>query len=1428
MANVTRIKNNQITDTTITYHKIVPGTLVGSLFNANLTLNSNVSIIGNLTVAGYSSSVSSTNTYVNDPLVVFNNGYTGTLSGYDIGILVNRNLSSLDGYSGGLNTAWIWSEAESAFIAIVTTDTGGGVTNLNNSGYANIRLGNLTAVSANVSGNLIATAFAGTFYGNIYGSNGAITNFSSSNVSITGGGLTGVNGAFTTLTATNFSTGNAQITGGDISVAGGAFTTLTATNFSTGNAQITGGDISGVDAQIDTGVITNFSSGNARISGGYADSFPIGANTAATGKFTNVTDTALTSGRVVLAGAGGLLVDDSTLTYNGGVLSASNLYTGGNANVTNGYITNLATTTGVVTNFSTGNAQITGGDISGVDAQIDTGVITNLSSGNLNVTGGSAAFTTLTATNFSTGNAQITGGSISNVNAQINTGVVTNFSTGNAKITGGDAAFTTLTATNFSTGNAQITGGDISGVDAQIDTGVVTNFSTANAKITGGDISGVDAQIDTGVITNFSSGNARISGGYADNFPIGANTAATGNFTALEASGLVHFTNTTQAVSHDTAAVVLEGGLGVQKDVWINGNLYVANVIASVNNTISVTDPLLYLEVTNIYPYTYDIGFYSHFRGGYANNYQHTGTVRNHLTGEWTFFSNIVQEPTGSTMDFTDPSTLYDAIKAGSIHLVNTTVSTGTTSGALVVDGGVGVAGALYANSINAVSLSASSINNTIIGNVTPAAGTFTYLTVNNGFATANALITGGDISGTNGAFTTLTATNFSTANALITGGDISSVDAQIDTGVVTNFSTGNAKITGGDISGVDAQIDTGVVTNFSTANALITGGNISGANGAFTTLTATNFSTANAQITGGDISSVDAQIDTGVVTNFSSGNAKITGGDAAFTTLTATNFSTGNAQITGGDISAVDAQIDTGVVTNFSTANAKITGGNITNVDAQINTGVVTNFSTANAKISGGNITNTDAQINTGVVTNFSTGNALITGGSLSGIDGAFTTLTATNFSTGNAQITGGNVNGTPIGESVSSSGKFTTLTASGLVNLNNTDEAITNNMGAVVLAGGLAVYKQIMVGGNLVATSTTDSTSTTTGSFLTRGGAAVASNVFVGKGVTVNASNNAGGDLRVRGVNTDTLIWARPNSTYDQVLIGNTATTGTLVPGAKLQINSTDTILLPVGTNAQRPSGVGQTDIAGMFRYSTTSNAIEWYNGTQWENASTTFTVIVDQQFNGDDTTLNFTLSQAATTNGIIVSINGVVQIPTLAYAVGGVGNTTLTFTEAPATGDVIDVRILTTTQTVTGLASTNGYMQIAMNSSSIDLSTGSGSSSVTTSWDASGAEVSKIAAVVIATSGVTTTIDSFSKTTYRTAKYILQASISGSYHAQEVLVVHDGSTATAVIGTAAVTGSSLGTPSVTISGSNVLLQFNAANNNTEVRIKKEYIVV
>ena len=152
MANITRIKNNQITDSTITYSKIAPGTLVGSVFNPNLTLNSNVTILGNLTISGSPTTIQSTSTYINDPLIVFNNGYAGSPS-FDIGIVANRNLQGMGPY-GSVNVAWIWEETAQQWQAIATTETGTTAGVINNSGWANVRVGNLTSVSSTIGGSL--------------------------------------------------------------------------------------------------------------------------------------------------------------------------------------------------------------------------------------------------------------------------------------------------------------------------------------------------------------------------------------------------------------------------------------------------------------------------------------------------------------------------------------------------------------------------------------------------------------------------------------------------------------------------------------------------------------------------------------------------------------------------------------------------------------------------------------------------------------------------------------------------------------------------------------------------------------------------------------------------------------------------------------------------------------------------------------------------------------------------------------------------------------------------------------------------------------------------------------------------------------------------------------------------------------------------
>jgi hypothetical protein len=269
------------------------------------------------------------------------------------------------------------------------------------------------------------------------------------------------------------------------------------------------------------------------------------------------------------------------------------------------------------------------------------------------------------------------------------------------------------------------------------------------------------------------------------------------------------------------------------------------------------------------------------------------------------------------------------------------------------------------------------------------------------------------------------------------------------------------------------------------------------------------------------------------------------------------------------------------------------------------------------------------------------------------------------------------------------------------------------TNTLSANVFSGAVTATtvtasSTIVSTGNIVAASSTDSSSTTTGALVVVGGAGIAGNVYHGKAAVFNSSKTAAMDFVVKGKTDETLIWARPGASYDQVVIGNSATTSTLVTGAKLIVNTTDSIMIPVGTTAQRPSSTGGTDTAGMIRYNSTSNNLEFYNGSSWQPAGSAFTVVTDTQFSGDGSTTTFTSVNfaAATTNGMIVSINGVVQIPTLAYSLTG---STITFTEAPASADVIDVRVLTTTTSITSIASVNGYMGVSADNNGVYITGG-----------------------------------------------------------------------------------------------------------------------
>jgi hypothetical protein len=1542
---VTRIKNNQITDNTIEYQKIKDGTLVGAKFNANLTLNSNLTIVGNLAVSGNTTTINSTNTLVNDPILVFNSGYTGSLAGYSIGLLVNRNLASLSNY-GSVNTAWVWDENSENFVAITTTDTGTGITSINNSGWANIKVGNITVVnSATFSGVTVNSFTAGNLFA---------TNFSTGNARITGGYIdstpigvnTATTGNFTTANATSFTSYNATVN--TINSTTGNITTVNATDVNA--TTTTAATVNTTNANATTLVSTNFSTGNARITGGYADNFPIGANTASTGNFTTANATSFTGYSATINTVNSTTGNITTVNatdVNAGTTTTATL------NTTNGNATTL-----VSTNFSTGNARITGGyadnypigantastgnfttanatSFTGYSATINTvnsttGNITTVNAtdvnagttttATLNTTNGNA--TTLVATNLSSGNARITGGYIDATPIGPNTASTGNFTTANASaFTGYTATVATVNSTSGNITTVTSTTGNITNVNAVDTTSVNVNSTNGNittltattvnaVTATAVSVNATNGNVTTLVATNFSTANARITGGYADNFPIGANTKATGAFTTLTSDGATTFTSATQSDNPSTGAVVVTGGVGIGANLNVAGNVTVTGNLTILGNTTILNTETLNVEDLNV---TVAANASS---GAAANG---AGLTVAGANATFTYLNaddswNLNKKLNATTVDaaqinvtnanvtnltFTNAAvtTLYATnfgsanaqITGGSLNgtiIGNTTPAAGTfnslistgnivaasgqnatnyTTGAIVVPGGggVGITGDLWVQGPSTFAGNIVAGNIVLSGNINvPVGGTFS----NTGVFFGNAGGIGALYAGTT-TYTALPTTvlqlsanvdtyaqlNFQNINSgtkastdlVLTADNGNDTDGFINLGIDSStyndlpgfypndgylihhsaLSTGNIVIVShtegsaiklhvGDYGDANVKVtvtNNGLRVNTATASTSTTSGAliVDGGVGVAGTINTANFKTANAVITGGYIDSTPIGPNTASTGNFTTANATaFTGYSATVTTVNSTtgNITTVNATdvnattTTTATLNTTSGNATTLVATNLSSGNARITGGYIDATPIGPNTASTGNFTTANATAFTGytvtaatvNTTSANATtltsptINGGVATiatlNNSTAN--ITGG-------VITTLVATNFSSGNAQISGGYADGFTLGGNTAASAKVTTLVASG----------------------------------NIVADSGTASTSNVTGALVVSGtgGLGVGGNINVGFGAAFNTSKTANYDFIVKGKTNETLIWGRAGSTYDQVVIGNSATTSTLVAGAKLIINTTDSFIVPVGSTSQRPGSTGGTDTVGMLRFNSSNGKLEVYDGAEWDDVGGGSTIITSDSFNGDDVTTIFTLSQTTTTSAAIVSINGVVQIPTTSYGISG---TTLTFTEAPATGDLIEVRTLVTATVAASLGSPNSFVTVQTTNSGVLLQAGAAAATDRLRLNTGGALENLNPNTAVASANTLTTVDSFAKASFRSAKYLVQSSTTGGkYQIAEVLIVHDDTTSYRTVYGIVETAGNVGTFETTISGSDVLLQYVAAQNNTNVRIYKIY---
>jgi hypothetical protein len=232
----------------------------------------------------------------------------------------------------------------------------------------------------------------------------------------------------------------------------------------------------------------------------------------------------------------------------------------------------------------------------------------------------------------------------------------------------------------------------------------------------------------------------------------------------VDTSGKLIVNDDTNAIPYvmGSGAFHVVGGMSIGKDFWVGGNIYVANVVSQTTTILEVNEPLVYLDATD-YPYNYDIGVFSDFIGGSANIYQFTGAIRSYQTNEWVFFSNLQTAPGAGIVSITSADVIYDPVKAGNIIAANTTPSTSTSTGALIVKGGAGIAGALYVGSTVTAAGNIVAASNTASTSSTTGA-----LVVAGGAGISGRLNVGGNILANSGTVSTSTTTG-----ALIVNGGV-------------------------------------------------------------------------------------------------------------------------------------------------------------------------------------------------------------------------------------------------------------------------------------------------------------------------------------------------------------------------------------------------------------------------------------------------------------------------------------------------------------------------------------------------------------------------------------------------------------------------------------------------------------------------------
>jgi hypothetical protein len=1046
----------------------------------------------------------------------------------------------------------------------------------------------------------------------------------------------------TTVTITGYANarvGN-MVVGGTTSLAGNVIGAANFTNNVTGGNLLTAGNVSATGNVIASNFIGNIS-GNISAAGANTQVLFNDGNIAnATSGFTfDKTSNLVTVGGNVDAVNFNGNVFGTSVSASGTVTAASTVggvIEGSSVSVT-GTATAASTVGGVITGSSTSvtGTQTAASTVGGIITGSSVSVTGNVDAVNLN---GNVFGTTVSAT----GN--INGGNIISGNAVI----------GNINVSG-DITVNSLTANTYisAIGNVQagnvLTGGLISSTGTVTAGNVSTTGTVTAASTVGGVITGSSVSV-TGTATAASTVGGVITG---------SSVSVSGNVTGGNLVSNTVTNATAMTVSTNAGNINIEpAGNIVINNTYINGlqltpiqdadaaSKYYVDTIATTG--ITIHEAVFAATISTLDTATGGTVTYAQ-PNGVANGIGATLTT----TGTYTTIDTANVQTVGTRILVKDQA---NAVQNGVYVYSNATVITRSTD----------------TDQYGADSAESFSINDyffTTNGNVN--AGTAFIVNAPPG------VITFGTSNISFGVFSQSQVYSANTSAGLILNGTVFS--AKVDNNTTAFDGLGNISVKAGAnlttpnigaATGTSLSV-TGAVTAASTVGGVITGSSVS------VTGTATAASTVGGVITGSS-SSV-----TGTQTAASTVGGVITGSSSSVTGAQ-TAASTVGGVITGSSVSVtgnVDATSFNGNVFGTTvSATGNITGGNLLTSGsggAISGTGNITGGNILTA----GNVSATGNVMASWLIGNIQ-GNITAAGANtqvLFNDNGVANATSGFTFNkTSNLLAVGGNVdalnfNGNVFGTSVSASGTVTAASTVGGV-ITGSSTSVTGAQTAASTVGGVITGSSVSVTGDVSGSNLSISSGNITSS---------------AAAITINGTS---ADVNF-AVNGDTTTIFFTDAGTETASFGS----ATQTVNAIVAFNSTNSIVAPVGNTAQRPA----TGVTGMIRFNTTNNAVEVYDNSQWVSVGVpVFTVIADQQFNGDGTTVAFTLGSTQTTNSCIVSINGVVQIPTLAYAVAGTDPTcVLTFTEAPAVGDIIDVRQITTTTTVTSIANSSGNAAISV---------------------------------------------------------------------------------------------------------------------------------